>query len=52
MRHALSMAIVATLPLGFIDVVAAGSTTVGTKNHFYYATPASGVGIAYPTSKM
>jgi hypothetical protein len=49
MRHALSIAIVATLLLGFIDVVAAGSKTVVTKNHFYYATPASGVGIAVPS---
>jgi hypothetical protein len=46
MRHALSIAIVATLLLGFIDVVAAGSKTVVTKNH---ATPASGVGIAVPS---
>ena len=46
MRHALPIAIVATLLLGFIDVVAAGSKTVVTKNHFYHATPASGVGIA------
>ena len=48
MRQALSIAIVATLLIGFIDVVVAGSKTVVTKNHFYYATPASGVGIAVP----
>jgi hypothetical protein len=32
-----------------IDVVAAGVKTVGTKSHFYYAAPASGVGIAVPS---
>ena len=32
-----------------IDIVAAGVTTVVTKNHFYWAAPASGVGIAVPS---
>jgi len=48
MRQALSIAIVVTLLIGFIDVVAAGSKTVVTNNHFYYASPASGVSIAVP----
>jgi hypothetical protein len=38
-----------SLPL-WIDVVAAGARTGVARNHFYNAAPASGVGIAVPSS--
>jgi hypothetical protein len=49
MRQALPIAIVATLLIAaVVDVVAAGVKTGEVRNHFYYAAPASGVGIAVP----
>jgi hypothetical protein len=50
MRQALSIAVVATLLIATaVEIVAAGANTVA-KNHFYYAAPASGVGMAIPRS--
>jgi hypothetical protein len=49
MRQALSIAVVATLlTAAVVDVIAAGAKIGVVRNHFYYATPASGVGIAMP----
>jgi len=49
MRQALPIAIVATLlSAAVVDVVAAGVKTGVVRNHFYYAAPASGMGIAVP----
>jgi hypothetical protein len=49
MRQALPIAIVATLLIAaVVDVVAAGVKTGVVRNHFYYAAPASGMGIAVP----
>lgn len=51
MREVLSIAVVATLLVAaIVDVVAAGAKTSVVRNHFYYAAPASGVGIAVPSS--
>jgi hypothetical protein len=51
MRQALPIAVVATLLIAaVVDVVAAGVKTGVVRNHFYYAAPASGVGIAVPPS--
>jgi hypothetical protein len=50
MRQALSIAVVATLLIATaVEIVAAGANTVA-RNHFYYAAPASGVGMAMPRS--
>jgi len=50
MRQSLYIVVVAALlTAAIIDVVAAGVKTVGPKSHFYYAAPASGVGIAVPS---
>jgi len=50
MRQTLYIVVVAALITGVvIDIVAAGVKTVVTKNHFYWAAPASGVGIAVPS---
>jgi hypothetical protein len=50
MRQTLYIVVVAALLTGVvIDIVAAGVKTVVTKNHFYWAAPASGVGIAVPS---
>ena len=47
MREILSIVVVATLLVAaVVDVVAAGARTGVAKNHFYYASPVSGVGIA------
>ena len=47
MREILSIVVVATLLVAaVVDVVAAGARTGVSKNHFYYASPVSGVGIA------
>jgi hypothetical protein len=49
MRKALSLTVIATLLIAaVVDVVAAGVKTGVVRNHFYYAAPASGVGIAVP----
>jgi hypothetical protein len=49
MRQALPIAIVATLLIAaVVDVVAAGVKPGVVRNHFYYAAPASGMGIAVP----
>ena len=49
MRQALFIAVVATLLIAaVVDVVAAGVKTGVVRNHFYYAAPASGVGMAMP----
>jgi hypothetical protein len=51
MRQALPIAVVATLLIAaVVDVVAAGVKTGVVRNHFYYAAPASGVGITVPPS--
>ena len=48
MRHPLSIAVVATVLIAaVIDVFAAGVKTSAV-TQFYYAAPASGVGIAVP----
>jgi hypothetical protein len=53
MRQALSLAVVATLLIAaVVDVVAAGVKMSGVRNHFYYAAPASGVGIAVPPASF
>ena len=50
MREALALAVVAVLLIAtVVDVVAAGVKTSMVRNHFYYASPASGVGIAVPS---
>jgi hypothetical protein len=48
MREILSIVVVATLLVA--AVVSAGARTGVGKNHFYYASPVSGVGIAVPSS--
>ena len=49
MRHPLSIAVVATLLIAaVVDVFAAGVKTSAVRTQFYYAAPASGVGIAVP----
>jgi hypothetical protein len=49
MLHPLSIAIVATVLIAAaVDVFAAGVKTSAVRTQFYYATPASGVGIAVP----
>ena len=49
MRQALPIAIFATILIAaVVDVVAAGVKTGVVRNHFYYAAPACGVGIAVP----
>jgi len=49
MRKVLSIGVVATLLFAaVVDVVAAGVKAGVVRNHFYYAAPASGVGIAAP----
>ena len=49
MRQALSIAIVAILLIAtVVEVVSAGVKTVVTRNHFYYAAPASSIRIAVP----
>ena len=49
MRHPLSMAVVAALLIAaVVDVFAAGLKTSAVRTQFYYAAPASGVGIAVP----
>ena len=51
MREILSIVVVATLLVAaVVDVVAAGVKTGVSKNHFYYASPVSGVGIAVPST--
>jgi len=51
MREALSITVLAVLLIAtIVDVVAAGAKTSTAKNHFYYAAPTSGVGIAVPSS--
>src|SRR5262245_44623369 len=51
MRQILSIAVVATLVIAtLVDVVVAGVKTSTMKHHFYYAAPASGVGMAVPSS--
>ena len=51
MREALTIAVVSTLLVAaVVDVVAAGARTGVARNHFYNAAPASGVGIAVPSS--
>ncbi|MGB8559559.1 MAG: hypothetical protein WA322_25265 [Pseudolabrys sp.] len=51
MRETLTIAIVATLLVATVfEVIAAGAKTVVARNHFYYAAPASGIGIAVPAS--
>ena len=51
MRQILSIAVVATLVIAtLVDVVVAGVKTSTMKRHFYYAAPASGVGMAVPSS--
>jgi len=50
MREALSITVVAVLLIAtLVDVVAAGVKTSIVRNHFYYAAPASGVGMALPS---
>jgi hypothetical protein len=50
MRQALYIVVVAALLTGgVVDIVTAGVKTVVTKNHFYWAAPASGIGIAVPS---
>jgi hypothetical protein len=49
MRQALFIAVVATLLIAAVEVVAAGVKTVTTRNHFY-STPAGGIGVAVPAS--
>ena len=49
MRKALSITVIATLLIAaVVDVFAAGVKISAVRNHFYYAAPASGVGIAVP----
>ena len=51
MRQTLTIAIVATLLVAIVfEVIAAGGKTVVARNHFYYAAPAGGIGIAVPAS--
>jgi hypothetical protein len=49
MRHPLSIGVVtAVLIAAVVSVFAAGVKTSAVRTHFYYAAPASGVGIAVP----
>ena len=49
MRKALSITVIATLlTAAVVDVLAAGVKTSAVRTQFYYAAPASGVGIAVP----
>ncbi len=49
MRQILYIAVVASLfAATVVEVVAAGAKTIDARNHFYYAAPASGIGIAVP----
>ena len=51
MRQTLTIAIVATLLVATVfEVISAGCKTVVARNRFYYAAPASGIGIAVPAS--
>jgi hypothetical protein len=49
MRQALFIAVVATLLIAAVEVVAAGVKTVTTRSHFY-STPTGGIGVAVPAS--
>ena len=50
MRQTVLIAVVATLLIGtIVEVVAAGGKSVMARHHFYYAAPASGIGIAVPS---
>ena len=47
MRQTVLIAVVATLLIGtIVEVIAAGGRSVVARHHFYYAAPASGIGIA------
>ena len=49
MRHPLSIGVItAVLIAAVVSVFAAGVKTSAVRTQFYYATPASGVGIAVP----
>ena len=51
MRQTVLIAVVATLLIGtIVEVVAAGGKSVVARHRFYYAAPASGIGIAVPSS--
>lgn len=51
MRQALSIAVIVTLLTAtVVDIVAAGVKTISATNRFHYATPATGIIVAVPSS--